>query len=131
MQSIYSDKVPAAIGPYSPALSFGSLVFLSGQIPLDPKSMQLCSEKIEAQIEQVFQNLKAICEAAGGSLAALLKLTIYLRDLAHFNLVNEAMQRYFSPPYPARAVIGVAQLPKDALIEIEGIMAKQDVSSQL
>ncbi|ASQ46826.1 RidA family protein [Legionella clemsonensis] len=122
MQSIQSNLAPSAIGTYSQAIRCGNTVYLSGQIPLDPETMQLCSDEIRMQINQVFDNLAAVCEAAGGSLANLVKLTVYLTDLNHFPLVNEAMARYFAEPYPARAAIGVSALPRGAQVEIEGIM---------
>lgn len=118
---IKTDKAPAAIGTYSQAVKVGSTVYLSGQIALDPTTMVL-KEGIEAQITQVFENLKAVCEAAGGSMADIAKLNIFLTDLAHFALVNETMARYFSEPYPARAAIGVAALPRGALVEMDGVM---------
>lgn len=122
MQSIHSELAPAAIGTYSQAIHIGNTVYLSGQIPLNPQTMQLCSNEIHQQINQVFDNLIAVCKAAGGSLTHIVKLTVYLTDLGHFPFVNEAMARYFSEPYPARAVIGVAALPRSALVEIDGIM---------
>ncbi|KTD15892.1 endoribonuclease L-PSP [Legionella lansingensis] len=122
MQPIHSDLAPAAIGTYSQAIRCGDTVYLSGQIPLDPQTMQLCSTEVRMQINQVFDNLTAVCEAAGGSLANLVKLTVYLTDLNHFPLVNEAMSRYFTEPYPARAAIGVKALPRDAQVEVDGIM---------
>ena len=122
MQAIHTQLAPAAIGTYSQAIQIDNTVYLSGQIPLDPQTMQLCSEDIRAQIEQVLQNFTAVCEAAGGSLRHVVKLNIYLIDLEHFPLINEAMSRYFNEPYPARAVIGVAALPRGSLVEIEGIM---------
>ncbi|WED42342.1 RidA family protein [Legionella cardiaca] len=122
MQPVHSDLAPAAIGTYSQAIRCGNTVYLSGQIPLDPKTMQLCSTEVRMQINQVFDNLSAVCEAAGGSLANLVKLTVYLTDLSHFPLVNEAMARYFVEPYPARAAIGVSALPRSAQVEVEGIM---------
>lgn len=122
MQPIHTDLAPAAIGTYSQAVRCGNTVYLSGQIPLDPQTMQLCSEEIRMQINQVFDNLMAVCEAAGGSLANLVNLRVYLTDLNHFPLINEAMTRYFSEPYPARAAIGVSSLPRNAQVEIEGIM---------
>lgn len=125
MQPIHTDLAPAAIGTYSQAIRCGDTVYLSGQIPLDPQTMQLCSDEIRMQINQVFENLNAVCEAAGGSLAQLVKLNVYLTDLNHFPLINEAMTRYFSEPYPARAAIGVSALPRGAQVEIEGIMVLQ------
>lgn len=122
MKPIHSAKAPAAIGTYSQAIRCGDTVYLSGQIPLDPHSMQLCSDEIEAQIEQVLTNLSAVCEAAGGSLAHIAKLNVYLTDLSHFPLVNEAMSRHFSEPYPARAAIGIRELPKGARVEMDGVM---------
>ncbi|ARG96725.1 RidA family protein [Legionella micdadei] len=122
MQPIQTDLAPAAIGTYSQAIRCDNTVYLSGQIPLDPKTMQLCSDEIRMQINQVFDNLAAVCEAAGGSLADLVRITVYLTDLNHFPLINEAMTRYFTEPYPARAAIGVSALPRGAQIEIDGIM---------
>jgi len=122
MQAIHSDLAPAAIGTYSQAIRCDNTVYLSGQIPLDPTTMQLCSDEIRMQINQVFDNLAAVCEAAGGSLAKLVKLNVYLTDLNHFPLINEAMTRYFTEPYPARAAIGVASLPRQAQVEIDGIL---------
>ncbi len=118
---ISTDKAPAAIGTYSQAVKVGSTVYLSGQIALDPVSMTL-REGIEAQVVQVFDNLSAVCEAAGGSLQDIAKLNIFLTDLTHFALVNETMARYFQPPYPARAAVGVASLPRGALVEMDGVM---------
>jgi reactive intermediate/imine deaminase len=118
---ITSDKAPAAIGTYSQAIKAGNTVYLSGQIPLDPATMQLV-EGFEAQAVQVFENLKAVCEAAGGSLADIAKLNIFLTDLGNFATVNEVMGRYFQQPYPARAAIGVAALPRDAQVEMDGIL---------
>ncbi|OGV49973.1 MAG: reactive intermediate/imine deaminase [Legionellales bacterium RIFCSPHIGHO2_12_FULL_42_9] len=122
MQAIHTELAPAAIGTYSQAIRFGNTVYLSGQIPLDPKTMQLCSEDIRAQIEQVLMNLSAVCEAAGGKLSQIVKLNVYLIDLNHFPLINEAMSRYFTEPFPARAAIGVAGLPRGALIEMDAVM---------
>jgi reactive intermediate/imine deaminase len=122
MQPINTKKAPEAIGTYSQAMKCGNTVYLSGQIPLDPATMQLCSDDIKLQIEQVLQNLAAVCEAAGGSLAHIAKLSVFLTDLTHFPLINEAMSRYFSEPYPARAAIGVSALPKGAQVEMEGVM---------
>lgn len=118
---IATDKAPQAIGTYSQAVKAGSVVYLSGQIPLDPETMTLV-EGIEAQIEQVFRNLAAVCEAAGGSLQQIAKLNIFLTDLSHFALVNDVMARHFATPYPARAAIGVAALPKGAAVEMDGIL---------
>jgi reactive intermediate/imine deaminase len=119
---ISTEKAPKAIGTYSQAVKVGGTVYLSGQIPLDPKTMMLVTGDMEAQIVQVFENLKAVCEAAGGSLQQIAKLNIFLTDLSHFALVNQVMSRYFDQPYPARAAIGVAALPKDAQVEMDGIL---------
>lgn len=119
---ISTNKAPAAIGTYSQAVKVGETVYLSGQIPLDPESMTLVDSSIEDQIHQVFKNLTAVCEAAGGSLQDIAKLNIFLTDLGHFAVVNEIMAQYFEQPYPARAAIGVAQLPKDAAVEMDGIL---------
>jgi len=118
---ISTDKAPAAIGTYSQAVKVGNTVYLSGQIALDPASMTL-KDGIEAQVVQVFDNLKAVCEAAGGSLQDIAKLNIFLTDLAHFALVNATMATYFREPYPARAAVGVASLPRGALVEMDGVM---------
>ena len=120
-QVIHTENAPAAIGTYSQAILVGNTVYLSGQIGLDPYSMELV-EGIEAQIRRVFDNLKAVCEAAGGSLADIAKLNIFLTDLGHFQLVNQIMGEYFAQPYPARAALGVASLPKGALVEMDGIV---------
>jgi reactive intermediate/imine deaminase len=119
---IRTDKAPQAIGTYSQAVKVGSTVYLSGQIPLDPASMDLVDGPMEAQIRRVFDNLQAVAEAAGGSLADVAKLNIFLTDLAHFALVNQVMAEYFSEPYPARAAIGVASLPKGAQVEMDAIL---------
>ncbi|SQH74215.1 conserved hypothetical protein [Shewanella benthica] len=119
---IATDKAPQAIGTYSQAVKVGSTVYLSGQIPLDPTTMQMVSDEFPAQVVQVFDNLTAVCEAAGGSLSDIVKLNIYMTDLRNFATVNEIMGRYFSQPYPARAAIGVKQLPKDSLVEMDGVM---------
>ncbi|MDT3722511.1 RidA family protein [Pseudomonas oryzihabitans] len=120
-QVIHTDKAPAAIGTYSQAIKVGDTVYLSGQIPLNPTSMELV-DGFEAQVVQVFENLKSVAEAAGGSLADIVKLNIFLIDLAHFATVNEIMGRYFQQPYPARAAIGVAALPKGAQVEMDGVL---------
>lgn len=122
MEPITSQLAPAAIGTYSQAVKCGNTVYLSGQIPLDTKTMQLCSDEIRLQINRVIENLAAVCEAAGGSLANIVKLNVYLLDLSHFPLVNEAMTRYFPEPYPARAAIGVAALPRGAQVEMDAVM---------
>jgi reactive intermediate/imine deaminase len=118
---ISTSAAPAAIGTYSQAVRAGDTVYLSGQIGLDPGSGQLV-DGIERQIHRVFANLKAVAEAAGGSLAEVVKLTVYLTDLAHFSRVNEIMAGYFDKPYPARAAIGVASLPRGALVEADAIL---------
>jgi len=113
---------PAAIGPYSQAVRAGNTVYLSGQIPLDPETGQLVEGGIEAQADRAFRNLKAVAEAAGGSLSQVVKLTLFLTDLGHFPKVNEIMQSHFSQPYPARSTIGIASLPRGALFEVEAVM---------
>ncbi len=120
---IQTDKAPAAIGTYSQAVRSGDTVYLSGQIPLQPETMELVEGDMAAQIRRVFDNLQAVAEAAGGSLADIAKLNIYLTDLSHFALVNEIMASYFQQPYPARAAVGVAALPKGAQVEMDAIMA--------
>jgi reactive intermediate/imine deaminase len=122
MESIHTDLAPAAIGTYSQAVRCDRMTFLSGQIPLDPKTMQLCSDEIRLQITQVIENLATVCEAAGGNLGHIVKLTVYLTDLNHFPLINEAMTHYFSEPYPARAAIGVSALPRGSQVEMDAIM---------
>ena len=121
---IRTDRAPAAIGTYSQAVASGGLVFLSGQIPLDPGSMELVAGDMRAQIVRVFDNLKAVAAAAGCGLDDCLKLTVYLTDLAHFPLVNEVMAEYFAEPYPARAAVGVAALPKGAAVEMDAILQR-------
>jgi reactive intermediate/imine deaminase len=121
-QNIHTDRAPQAIGTYSQAVRAGDTVYLSGQVPLDPATTQLVGGDIDSQIRRVFDNLKAVAEAAGGSLAHAVKLTIFLTDLAHFARVNEIMATYFSKPYPARSTVGVAQLPRGAQIEIECVL---------
>ena len=123
LEQVHSDSAPAAIGPYSQAIKAGPLVFLSGQIPLDPKSMEIVSDDIAAQTHQVFKNLIAVADAAGGNLSNAVKLTIYLTDLGDFAVVNEIMAGYFSEPYPARATIQVSALPKGARVEIDAVLA--------
>lgn len=120
---IATDKAPQAIGTYSQAVKVGSTVYLSGQIPLIPETMAMVTGDMEAQIVRVFDNLSAVAQAAGGDLNDIAKLNIFLTDLSHFPLVNEVMARYFSQPYPARAAIGVASLPKDAGVEMDAVMA--------
>jgi reactive intermediate/imine deaminase len=119
---IHTDQAPSAIGTYSQAVKVGDTTYLSGQIGLDPASMEMVEGDISARIHQVFKNLSAVCEAAGGSLNDLAKVNVFLTDLAHFATVNEIMAQYFDEPYPARAAVGVAQLPKGTDIEIDGIM---------
>jgi reactive intermediate/imine deaminase len=119
---IQSDQAPQAIGTYSQAVKAGDTVYLSGQIPLDPNSMELVGGDIENQIKRVFENLKAVCEASGGSLQDIVKLNIFLTDLGNFATVNEVMATYFQQPYPARAAVGVAALPKGAEVEMDGIL---------
>ena len=119
---INTDNAPQAIGTYSQAVKVYNTVYLSGQIPLNPMTMTMVSGDMEAQIRRVLDNLKEVAEAAGGSLANIVKLNVYLTDLAHFPLVNELMVEYFQPPYPARAAVGVATLPKDAGVEMDGVM---------
>ncbi len=118
---IASADAPAAIGTYSQAVKVGNTVYLSGQIGLDPASMQMV-EGIEAQIHQVFSNLRAVATAAGGGLGDVVKLNVFLVDLGHFAKVNEIMARYFTQPYPARAAVGVASLPRAALVEADAVM---------
>jgi reactive intermediate/imine deaminase len=120
--TIQTDRAPQAIGTYSQAVRCGNTVYLSGQIPLDPASMELVAGDMEAQIRRVFDNLVAVAEAAGGSLADVAKLNVFLLDLGHFALVNEIMASYFQEPYPARAAVGVAALPKGAQVEMDAVM---------
>lgn len=122
-EKIHTDEAPAAIGPYSQAAKVGNTVFLSGQIPLDPQTMEVVEGGIEGQTHQVFANLIAVTKAAGGGLENLAKLTIFLTDLNDFAVVNKIMATYFSEPYPARATIEVSALPKGVAVEIEAIMA--------
>jgi len=119
---IKTDKAPAAIGTYSQAIKAGSTVYLSGQIPLDPATMQLVGGDMGAQVRRVFDNLTAVCEAAGGSLSDIVKLNIFLTDLSHYAQVNDIMAEYFQEPYPARAAVGVAALPKGVGVEMDAIM---------
>lgn len=119
---ISTEQAPAAIGTYSQAIKVNNTVYLSGQIPLVPETMQLVEGDFAAQAEQVFKNLEAVCRAANGDLQDIVKLNIYLTDLSHFPTVNEVMGRFIEPPYPARAAIGVKELPKGALVEADGIM---------
>ena len=119
---IQTDQAPQAIGTYSQAVKVGNTVYLSGQIPLVPETMELVTGDMEAQIRRVFDNLAAVAATAGGSLADMVKLNIYLTDLSHFPLVNQVMATYFQAPYPARAAVGVAALPKGAAVEMDGIL---------
>lgn len=121
-QVITAEHAPKAIGTYSQAIKVGHTVYLSGQIPLHPDTMQLVEGDIRAQIIRVFENLKAVAEAAGGNLSHVVKLNVFLTDLAHFPLVNEIMAHYFQEPYPARAAIGVAALPRASWVEMDAIM---------
>jgi reactive intermediate/imine deaminase len=121
-QAIQTKDAPAAIGTYSQAIRAGNTIYLSGQIPLDPKSMQLVTGDTRAEITRVFDNLAAVAAAAGGSLANAVKLTVYLTDLKNFALVNEVMTEYFAEPYPARAAIGVAALPRGAAVEVDAVL---------
>jgi reactive intermediate/imine deaminase len=123
---IATDNAPSAIGTYSQAVKVDKTVYLSGQIPLIPETMELTGDDIKQQIQQVFNNLVAVAEAAGGSLADIVKLNIFLTDLQHFPLVNEIMAEFFQEPYPARAAVGVAQLPKGAQVEMDAIMVLSD-----
>ncbi|MEA2093635.1 MAG: RidA family protein [Pseudomonadota bacterium] len=121
-ETIQTDQAPRAIGTYSQAVRSGNTVYLSGQIPLLPETMELVEGGMEAQIKRVFDNLAAVADAAGGSLAAVVKLNIYLTDLSHFALVNQIMADYFQQPYPARAAVGVAALPRGAQVEMDAVM---------
>ena len=120
-QIISTPNAPAAIGTYSQAVRVGDTTYLSGQIPLDPATMQLV-DGFENQVRRVFENLKAVCEAAGGSLNELVKVNVFLIDLGNFAKVNEIMATYFEQPFPARAAVGVSALPRGAQVEIEGVM---------
>jgi len=122
-QAIHSNNAPAAIGTYSQAVQTGNLVFLSGQIPLDPETMEFVSGDFEARARQVFDNLRAVATAAGSDLNGVVKLTIFLTDLSNFAIVNSVMEEYFDKPYPARAAVGVASLPKGADVEADAILA--------
>lgn len=123
---IQTPNAPKAIGTYSQAVKVNNTVYLSGQIPLDPITMQLVNGDISAHITQVFENLRAVAVAAGGDLADIVKLNVFLTDLTHFPLVNEIMSHYFNEPYPARAAFGVAALPKNAEVEMDAIMVLQE-----
>ena len=121
-QIVRTDQAPQAIGTYSQAVKVGRTVYLSGQIPLDPATMELVQGDVASQVRRVFDNLQAVARAAGGNLGDLVKLNVFLTDLAHFPLVNSVMADYFREPYPARAAIGVASLPRGAQVEMDGIM---------
>lgn len=119
---IHTEHAPAAIGAYSQAVRAGNTVYLSGQIPLDPTTMQCVEGGFAEQAHQVFKNLQAVCEAAGGSLNDIVKLNAFLTDLSNFSVFNEVMAQYFTQPYPARAAIGVASLPRGVMVEADGVM---------
>lgn len=119
---ISTDKAPQAIGTYSQAVKVNDTVYMSGQIPLIPQTMEMVDGGIEDQIKQVFDNLSAVADAAGGSMSDIAKLNVFLTDLSHFPVVNEIMATYFTEPYPARAAIGVAALPKGAAVEMDAVM---------
>lgn len=123
---IQTDDAPAAIGPYSQAVKAGNTIYLSGQIPLDPATMELVEGDIEAQARQVFTNLETVCKAAGGSLGEIVKLNIYMTDLGNFAQVNKVMEEFFSAPFPARAAVGISALPKGAQVEAEGVLVIGD-----
>lgn len=125
---INTENAPSAIGTYSQAVKVKNTVYLSGQIPLDPVSMEVVSQEFEAQAQQVFRNLSAVCEAAGGDINDMVKVNIFMTDLSNFATVNEVMSQYFNEPYPARAAIEVSRLPKDVAIEIDGVMELPNVS---
>lgn len=120
--TIHTDQAPAAIGPYAQAVKVGDTVYLSGQIPLDPSNGELVTGSITTQTQRVFDNLRAVCQAAGGDLKDIVRVGIYLDDLGNFAEVNDVMRTYFSEPYPARATVEVAALPKDVPVEIDAIM---------
>lgn len=121
-KAVHSSKAPEAIGTYSQAVITQKTVYLSGQVPFFPETMQMIEGDIHTQVRQIFKNLQAVCEAAGGSLDHIVKLNVYLTSMVHFPIVNEVMSELFTQPYPARAAVAVAALPKDAEIEIDGIM---------
>ncbi len=122
-RSINTSSAPQAIGPYSQAIKVGSMVFISGQIPLVPKTMELVGDDFAKQAHQVFKNLQSVAEASGGNLSDIVKLTIYMTDLSAFSILNDIMATYFREPYPARATVEVSSLPKSASVEIEAILA--------
>ncbi|HET7202840.1 MAG TPA: RidA family protein [Steroidobacteraceae bacterium] len=119
---VSTPDAPNAIGTYSQAVKAGNIVYLSGQIPLDPKAMELVTGDAEAHVRRVFDNLRAVARAAGGDLADAVKINVYLTDLGNFQVVNKVMAEYFSPPYPARAAIGVAALPRGAIVEVDAVL---------
>ena len=121
-QAIHTENAPEAIGAYSQAIKVGQTVFISGQIPLEPGTMNIVDEDIRAQTHRVFNNLAAVAREGGGNLDDVVKLTVFLTDLSHFSVVNEVMAEHFNPPYPARAAVGVAALPKEVPIEIDAIV---------
>jgi reactive intermediate/imine deaminase len=121
-ETVQTGQAPKAIGPYSQGVRVGDTIYLSGQIPLVPHTMELIQGDMQAQVRRVFENLAAVAHAAGGSLNDVVKLNVFLTDLGHFPLVNELMAEYFSEPYPARAAIGVASLPKNAAVEMDAVM---------
>lgn len=121
-QIIHTDAAPAAIGPYSQAIKTGNTVYISGQIPLDPATMELVSDDVSAQARQVFKNLTAVCDAAGGSLGKIVRVGIYLTDLSRFAEVNAVMAEFFAAPYPARSTIEISALPRGARVEVDAIM---------
>jgi reactive intermediate/imine deaminase len=123
---INTDQAPAAIGPYSQAIKAGNTVYISGQIPLDPTSMEIVSDDFEAQARQVFANLKAVCEEAAGTLQDVVKVNLYLVDLGQFAVVNQVMEEFFKAPFPARAAVGVKALPKGAQVEAEAVLVIGD-----
>ena len=123
---INTEKAPAAIGPYSQAIKAGNTMYMSGQIPLNPETMEIVSEDFEAQARQVFTNLQAVCEEAAGSLGDIVKLNLYLVDLDNFAIVNKVMEEFFSQPFPARTAVGVKALPKGSQVEAEAVMVIGD-----
>ncbi len=125
MKVIHTNQAPGAIGTYSQAIEVGNTVYLSGQIPLNPDTMMICSADIVEQIHQVFKNITAVVHAASAELSQIVKLTVYLTDLTHFPQVNEVMAQYFAEPYPARVALGVSALPKGSLVEIDAILVKE------
>ena len=129
-EMIKTDQAPAAIGTYSQAVKVGNTVYLAGQIPLEPATLQLVEGGMEAQIRRVFDNLAAVAHASGGSLADVVKLNVFLTDLGHFALVNQIMAEYFQEPYPARAAIGVAALPRGAQVEMDAVLVLEEEPAQ-